>query len=282
MTITITPLDDSFAVQVSGIQPSGAVRAEDIAAMRKALTAHGVVVIRGQKFDDREHIEFSRHFGELEIHTQRAWLLPDMPEILALNNRGERGTKPIMNGGSYWHSDVSYKAMPPMGSLLHAIEIPPEGGDTLYSNMCEAYDALDDETKTLIDGRRAIHSYAHRYQAQAAGDPERPQLTAEQLAEIPAVGHPMVRTHPETGRKALFVNEGFTTGIEGMDDAEARALLDRLFAHCVDPRFVYRHRWQVDDLVFWDNRMTQHSATSFDQRFKRNMHRTTVAGDVPA
>jgi taurine dioxygenase len=203
-----------------------------------------------------------------------------MPEILALNNRGEQGTKPLMNGGAYWHSDISYKPTPPMGSLLHAIEVPPEGGDTLFADMCGAYEALDGETRALVEGLRAVHSYAGRYERMAAGDPGRPKLTPEQLAEIPEVSHPVVRTHPQSGRKALFVNEGFTLRIEGMQEAASAALLEKLYAHCTEERFVYRHRWHADDLVFWDNRTTMHCATPYDLRHARNMHRTTLRGEA--
>ncbi|MEZ5738854.1 MAG: TauD/TfdA family dioxygenase [Burkholderiaceae bacterium] len=194
---------------------------------------------------------------------------------------GRASTKPIMNGGAYWHSDVSYKARPPIGSLLHGIEVPPEGGDTLYADMCGAYEALSDEMKARLAGLRATHSYVQRYEAMSADDPERPQLTAQQLAEVPAVSHPVVRTNPESGRKALYINEGFTVAIEGLPQHEGRALLDELFTHSTDERFRYRHRWQAGDLVIWDNRTTMHCATAYDRRHARNLHRTTIVGDVP-
>jgi taurine dioxygenase len=232
-----------------------------------------------------EHVRFSQRFGPSEIHTVKQYLLPDFPEIIALANRGEDGTRPIANGGAYWHSDITYKARPPMGSILYALEVPPTDGDTLYCDMAAAYEALPESTKARLDDLRAVHSYLPRFMASRAidesfkGSPF--QLSDEQKAEVAEVTHPLVRTHPESGRKALFVNEGFTIRVEGMDEAEGRALLDELNAHEAQPEFIYRHRWSVGDVVFWDNRVTMHRATDYDRRYARRMHRTTIQGDVP-
>jgi taurine dioxygenase len=167
-----------------------------------------------------------------------------------------------------------------MGSLLYALEVPPEGGDTLYADMVAAYEALSEAMKKRIADLKAIHRYADRYRKQQAAT-NRPSLDAT-LATMPDAVHPVVRTHPETGRKALFVSEGFTVGIVGLPDAEGRALLDELNAHATWPEFVYAHKWRAGDLVIWDNRSTMHRATDYDDaRFPRAMHRTTVAGTVP-
>jgi taurine dioxygenase len=240
-----------------------------------------MLIFRGQVLSNEQHIAFSRRFGELEIHTAKHWLLPEHPEILVLSNRGEKGTKPIVNGGAYWHSDITYKVKPPLGSLLYALEVPPEGGDTLYADMYAAYESLDDTTKSRIDTLDAIHRYGDRYRLMAEEDKDRPPLTAEQLAQVPDVVHPVVRTHPETGRKALFVNEGFTIGIVGLAEDEAKPLLEKLFEHSIRPEHVYRHRWKAGDLVMWDNRCTMHRATEYDLRHARAMHRTTIQGDRP-
>ncbi|MDX1434552.1 MAG: TauD/TfdA family dioxygenase [Gammaproteobacteria bacterium] len=281
MSITVTPGPRGFTAEVSGVDLSRSLDDATFERLHRAFLDHSILVFRGQHLSDEQHIAFSRRFGELEIHTARHWLLPDHPEILVLSNRGEKGTKPIVNGGAFWHSDITYKAKPPLGSLLYALEVPPEGGDTLYADMYGAYETLDEETKRRLEGLRAIHRYADRYRQMSKEDKERPPLDAAQLAEVPDVEHPLVRTHPETGRKALFVNEGFTVGIVGMDESEGRALLERLFAHSISPELVYRHRWRAGDLVFWDNRCTMHRATEYDLRHTRAMHRTTIQGSIP-
>ncbi len=281
MTISTKPVTTTqFVVEVEDIDLSKQVGGATVAALRKAINRHSILVFRGQSIDNDQHIAFSANFGDLEIHTVKQYLLPDYPEIIALANRGENGTTPIDNGGAYWHTDISYKAKPPMGSLLYSLEIPPEGGDTLFADRYAAYDALDDGMKDRIAGLRAVHGYEARFSKMGEGG-KRPQLTAEQLAEVPEVTHPIVRTNPENGRKALFVNEGFTLGIEGMANDESRALLDSLNAHAMKPDFVYAHHWRVGDLVFWDNRSAMHCATAYDTNYARRMHRTTIQGDIP-
>ncbi len=269
-----------FVTEVEDIDLSQPIDAVTIKDLRDAINRHSILVFRGQSIDNDQHLAFSRNFGDLEIHTVKQYLLPDYPEIIALANRGENGTTPIDNGGAYWHSDISYKAKPPMGSLLYSLEVPPEGGDTLYTDMYAAYDALSEEMKGTLEGLRAVHGYAARFAKMGEGG-KRPQLSAAQLAEVPEVSHPIVRTNPETGRKALYVNEGFTLSIVGMAMDESRDLLDRLTAHTMEPRFVYAHKWRVGDLVFWDNRATMHCATAYDTQYARTMHRTTIQGDVP-
>jgi len=285
LRLAASRLHPSFVAEVRDLDLSQDHDEDTIAAVREVLLEHSILVFRGQRLGDAEHVRFSRRFGPLEIHTVKQYLLPDHPEILALANRGEKGTKPVANGGAYWHSDITYKARPPMGSILHGIEIPPEGGDTLYCDMYAAYESLPAETRRRIAGLKAIHSYLPRFLKQRALDPSYQQdgfeLSETQKAELAEVVHPMVRTHPETGRKALFVNEGFTIGVQGMEDAEARALLDELHAHATQQRFIYRHRWHPGDVVFWDNRCTMHCATDYDQRHARRMHRTTIQGDAP-
>ena len=278
---TVTPVQGRFVAEISGVDLSEQIEEAVFSRIHRAFLEHSVLVFRGQKLGNEEHIAFSRRFGELEIHTARHWLLPEHPEILVLSNRGEKGTKPIVNGGAYWHSDITYKAKPPLGSLLYALEVPPEGGDTLYADMYAAYESLDAETKALIEGLQAVHRYGDRYRMMAREDKDRPPLTAEQLAQVPDVVHPVVRTHPETGRKALFVNEGFTVGIAGLAQDEGRTLLEALFRHSVRPEHVYRHHWRAGDLVMWDNRCTMHRATDYDLRHARAMHRTTIQGDSP-
>ena len=282
MEVTVSPVHGRFVAEVSGVDLSKPLDDDRFTHIHDAFLEHSILVFRGQALSNEQHIAFSRRFGELEIHTAKHWLLPDFPEILVLSNRGEQGTKPIVNGGAYWHSDMTYKAKPPLASLLYAFEVPPQGGDTLYADMYAAYETLDEQMKRRIGDLEAIHRYGDRYQMMARDDKDRPPLTSQQLAEVPDVVHPVVRAHPQTGRKALFVNEGFTIGVTGLPKDEGDALLEKLFRHSVQAAHVYRHRWQAGDLVMWDNRCTMHRATEYDLHHDRAMHRTTVQGDRPA
>jgi taurine dioxygenase len=280
MSLEILPLKGRFAAEVGNVDLSKPIDDNTFQAIRAALLDHSVLVFHGQRLSNERHIAFSRRFGALEVHAARHYVLPEHPEILVLANRGEKGTAPIKDGGAYWHSDMTYTAKPPMGSLLYALEVPPEGGDTLYADMAAAYAALPEATKRCIATLKAVHRYADRYRKQQAKT-NRPSLEAT-LATMPDAVHPVVRTHPEAGRKALFVSEGFTVAIVGLPEAEGRVLLDELNAHATRPEFVYAHKWRAGDLVIWDNRSTMHRATDYDDaRFARTMHRTTVAGTVP-
>ncbi len=274
-----------FGVAVSGLERPDRLDDRRFEQLRLMWAGAGVMVLRGQQgLTPEQHIAFSRRFGPLEIHVQTPALLPGHPEILIVSNVIEDG-RPLglADAGHYWHSDLSYKTEPSLGSLLHAQELPVEGGDTLFVDMGAAYDALDDDLKQAIEGLHAEHSYAHRNALQRAKSELRPGLDAEQLRRVPPVVHPAVRTHPVTGRKALFVNEGFTTRLIGPADGPAAepGLLERLFEHSTQPRFQYRHRWQPGDLVMWDNRSTMHFATGCPPRYRRTLYRTTVRGNVP-
>ena len=283
--ISVRRISGTFVGEVDGIDMALDHDEHTIAAVRAALNEHSILVFHNQRLSNEQHVRFSQRFGESEIHTVRQYLLPDFPEIIALANRGEAGTKPIANGGAYWHSDITYKAQPPMASLLYALEVPPEGGDTLFCDMVAAYEALPESTKTAIAGRRAVHSYLPRFMASRAIDESfkdnKFELSEAQKAELAEVSHPIVRTHPESGRKALFINEGFTISLDGDGSEQDQALLSELNNHATQGRFIYRHKWAVGDVVFWDNRTVMHCATEYDRSHARTMHRTTVKGDVP-
>jgi taurine dioxygenase len=271
-----------MGAEIVGLDLAHPLDDETFAAVRRAfLDSEGVLVLRDQKITPDQHIAFSRRFGPLMIHVLRQFLLEGHPEILLVSNVIENG-KPVGLGdaGRYWHSDLSYAAEPSLGSLLHARELPAQGGDTSFANLYAAYDALPAEIKRRIDGLRAVHSYRKSYD-RLQGSSWRPPLTAAQREEVQEVTHPVVRTHPETGRKALFVNEGFTSHILDLPEAESDRLLKFLFVHSTDPRFIYRHHWQEHDLVFWDNRCAVHLAHGCPPELRRHMHRTTVKGDVP-
>ena len=207
---------------------------------------------------------------------------PGHPEILIVSNVKENG-QPIGLGdaGAYWHSDISYKPKPSLGSLLHAQELPAEGGDTLFADQHLAWEALDPALQRRLLPLSAEHSYLAKYEELRARSPWRPKLSPEQIAQVAPAVQPVVRTHPETGRKALFVSEHFTTGIVGLPKEEGDALLAELFAHSTRPEFVLRHRWQPHDLVFWDNRSVMHLAAGTPDHLRRKLYRTTVIGDEP-
>lgn len=275
-------LGAALGAEIADLDLSRPVNDETFAAVRRAfLESDGLLVFRNQRITPEQHIAFSKRFGPLMIHVLDKFLLPGHPEILRVSNVIENG-EPIGLGdaGRIWHSDLSYTAEPSLGSLLYALEIPTEGGDTSFGNMAAAYDALPAEIRRRIDGKLAVHSYGHSY-AKFSGSKFRPALTQKQKDQVAEVVHPVVRTHPETRRKALFVNEGFTSHIVGLPEEESRELLEFLFAHSTKPEFVYRHHWQDHDLLFWDNRCTIHLAHGCPPQLRRHMHRTTVKGDAP-
>ncbi|MDB5364385.1 MAG: TauD/TfdA family dioxygenase [Rhodospirillales bacterium] len=253
------------------------------ATLQRLLGLRGLLVFRDQaKLTPERHVEISRRFGGLEVHVQKRYHHQAHPEILIVSNVVENGAPiGLADAGKYWHSDLSYLAEPSLGSLLHAQELPTDGsGDTLFADTRASYDALDAATKRRLVGLSAEHSYVARNNAQAAVNPDR-RIDESTAAKVPPVLHPVVRAHPLTKRPALFVNEGFTTRIVDLPDAESRALLDRLFAHSIEPRFLYRHQWRAHDLVFWDNRSTMHLATGCPANERRTLFRTTVRGDRP-
>jgi len=244
-----------------------------------------VVVFREQQLSNERHIEFSSRFGELEIHIVKKYLVPGFPEILLISNiRNEAGEHiGLADAGFTWHTDTSYRRRPSRCSLLYAKEVPHRDGetlgDTVFANTIAAYEALSDPMKRRIDGLRGIHRYSER---RRVADSPRPKLTAEQLAETPDIAHPIVRTHPYTGRKSLYVTAGECVGIEGMPQDEGVHLIAELDAHCVRPEFLYRHKWQVGDLLMWDNATSMHLAIcDYALPQRRLMHRTTVIGTVP-
>ncbi len=252
-------------------------------ALRKYFLDAQVLVFRNQfNLTPQQHIAFSRRFGELQIHVLKEFHLSGHPEILVVSNVVENGRKiGLGDAGRYWHSDLSYKEEPSLGSLLHAQELPATEGDTIFANMYLAYETLPDPIKQRLEGRRAVHSYTLKYDDLRARSNARNALTPEQLAQVAPVSHPIVRVHPETGRKALFVSEGFAARIEGLPEGESDELLKFLFAHSTRPEFLYRHKWQPGDLLFWDNRATIHLAVGCPPDQRRTLYRTTVKGDKP-
>jgi len=253
--------------------------------IERAFHDNIVVVFREQHLSNERHIEFSCRFGELEIHIVKKYLLPGFPEILLISNIRDQSGEHIglADAGFTWHTDTSYRRRPSRCSLLYAKEVPHRDGvplgDTVFANTIAAYEALPETMKKRIDGLKAVHRYSSR---RRVADSPRPKLTGEQLAETPDISHPIVRTHPYTGRKSLYVTAGECVGIEGMPEDEAVDLIAELDTHCVRPEFLYRHKWQIGDLLMWDNATSMHLAIcDYALPERRLMHRTTVIGTVP-
>jgi taurine dioxygenase len=278
----VRPFDAPVGAEIVGLDISKPINAADFARIHRAHLDHHVLVFRDQQITPAEHIEFSRRFGPLEIHVLHQFQLKNHPEILIVSNIKENG-EPIGLGdaGVYWHSDISYKPHPSLGSLLHAQELPSEGGDTLFADQHLAWESLPADLQQRILPLKAEHSYLAKYEELRARNPWRPKLSQAQIDQVAPAVQPVVRTHPETGRKALFVSEHFTTRIVGLPQDESDALLAELFAHSVKPEFVYRHQWAPHDLVFWDNRSLMHLAAGTPDHLRRRLNRTTIVGDTP-
>jgi taurine dioxygenase len=283
MKPNLRPLSRACGAEVSGLDLTRPLEPEVLQSLHRALGEHGILLFRDTTLAPEQHIAFSRQFGPLESHVVGEFNLANHPEIFVVSNVKEEGRlKGAVYAGQYWHSDLSYMEKPSMGSLLLCREMPEIGGDTMWANLYLAYESLSDVMQRFLSGQRAIHDYSHAYDTYFAHLKERPPLTAEQRAKTPPVEHPMIRTHPVTKREALYVNPGFTTGIVGMPREESQPILDFLFRHSTRPEFLYRHKWRVNDMIFWDNRCTMHYALAdYDFSVRRHMHRTTVAGDAP-
>ena len=247
----IRPFSGAVGAEIVGLDLRRPVNDQDFARIHRAHLDYHVVVFRDQQITPQQQIDFSRRFGVLQIHVLKQFLLANDPEILIVSNIIENGQNiGLGDAGKFWHSDLSYKELPSLGSMLHAQELPAEGGDTLFADMHKAWDDLPAALRNAVEGRSAAHSYTERYSETKFEGNWRPTLTPEQLAQVAEVVHPVVRTHPENGRKALFVSEGFTTRIVGLPEDESRQLLGELFAHSVLSQNIYRHQWEPHDLAF--------------------------------
>jgi taurine dioxygenase len=280
-TLRIRGLTESTGAECTGVDLA-ALKNGEWDRLRKEYGAYSLLVVRDQKLSKPAQIAFSERFGELELPIRSDYLGKDYPALHVVSNIGADGkpnpTAALDNPGNfYWHTDASYMRRPASTTLLYAIDIPPDGGDTLFANMHAAYEALTPETKQRIDGLRAVHSWEQsRYNSGS-----RP-ASPEEIAAAPPVPHPLVRTHPQTGRKGLYLGN-HTSHIEGMPVEEGRALLKTLLEHVTQPQFIYRHKWKPGDIVIWDNRSLLHKATDdFDMgSHVRRLHRTVVQGDAP-
>lgn len=270
--LQIEPASEAVGAHISGVDLCNLSDA-DFKAVQQAFFEHGVLFFRDQEMTPDEHIAFAKRWAEIEVN--RFFTPVSTHPQIALVLKEPDQTKNIGGG---WHTDHSYDQVPAMGSILRAIDLPATGGDTLFAGMAAAYDALDDKTKAEIADLKATHSSRHIFGEGAAEAGEvGERFSNADLATQDAV-HPIVLPHPATGRKGLYVNAAFTTGIVGMSEDAGKELLQRLYAHCVQPQFHYRFQWQPGSIAMWDNRSTWHWAMNDYHGQRREMHRITLKG----
>ena len=278
-SLAVKDLKPGFGAQILDIDLTRA-SAEDVCGVVDAFQRHGAILLRDQTLGPGDLMGFIAAFGRAEGHTLQQFTLPGYPKIYILSNRTRDGV-PIgaHNDGVGWHTDYSYKAEPVMCTMLYAVEVPPEGSDTLLADGCAAWNALSSERQAELAGLRLHHSYQHFMATREYGAMELPEAIRR---ENPDVVHPLIRTHPANGRKALWPSTGTVTEVVGMPGPEGLRLVDELVAFMTQDRFVYRHKWRVGDLLMWDNRCTLHTGTLYDdEKYFRTMYRMWVGGDRP-
>ena len=288
MSFTVTKLSDAGAAEITGLDCSKPLSPEDKAALWQTFLANPILCIRDQHLTPKQQADFVRQYGPLEAQDRSPFTHPDDQDILILSNeiRPDGTAVGIVDAGDFWHSDSSHLPEPCQATILYAVRNPSRGGDTEFCNMYQAYEALPEDLKRAIEGRLAIHHISKTKNPRVTISPDRPgakEYYEARAKETQEVLQPIVRTHPETGRQALYISPRFTIGIADMPDAEAQPLLDRLFASFLKNRNIqYRHKWKDGDLVMWDNRCLTHRAVGgYGLPDIRRMHRTTLVGDKP-
>jgi len=269
-------LDNSLACEIGGLHLWEHQDAQTVDQLRALWALHPVLVFRRQALSEDELADFSARFGALERTVRTDWASPVRAEVGLISNLKDSQGKPIGglgDGEIQWHSDQSYMLNPATGAMLYALELPPEGGDTSWVDLCAAYAGLPDRLKRAAEGRHAIFSYAKRLAGYQGVDRT---ISEEAKRKTPPILHPLVHTHPTTGRTALYLDSTTTVGIYGMDETSGAALLEEIYQFATRPEFVYRHHWQVGDALLWDNGFTMHRREPFDPSARRLMKRTTI------
>jgi taurine dioxygenase len=296
--ITVNRIGKHLGAEIAGVDLAQPLDDNAFSQISRAFFDHEVVVFRGQDLTPEQQITFTRRFGVLEQHVRKESRLPGYPEILVVSNLVKEDGTPIgaQDAGRFWHSDLSYKREPSLLSALYAVEVPVKDGkalgDTDFASTTAAYEALPADMKERLAGLKNVHSYVYyrnknrqaqlREEVRSAREVTEYELSEDQLKAVPDSEAPIVRTHPVTGRKGLFINEAHTSHIAGLPRPEADALLKEICAHIVKPEFQYRHHWRPGDLLMWDNVAVQHKATfNYALPLRRLMYRTTVRGSVP-
>ena len=272
--LEVRPLTPTIGAEIHGIDLRQPLDAVTLSEVRAALLDWKVLFFRDQDITTGQHLAFARNFGKLEVHPF-APEKPGYPEVLAITHDRERPGKE-----NTWHSDVTWRLEPSLGSVLRALEVPEVGGDTLFADMYAAYEGLSDEVKTKIEGKSAIHDFENFRRGLRKNGKSEAEIE-EYNTKYPPAEHPVVRAHPETGRKGLYVNAAFTQYIVGMERAASDALLTHLYAQAAVPVYQCRFRWGVNSIAFWDNRASQHYAVSDYWPAVRRMERVTIVGDKP-
>jgi taurine dioxygenase len=282
--LTVRPLHPCLGAEVRGVDMRAPLDAATFQAVHEAWMQHLVLVFPAQHISDEQHVAFTRGFGEPEIFHQAIIRSRRMQEIFRVSNVDddnnlmppEHPTVKQVSLAQFWHTDSSYRAIPCIGALLHGVETSRTGGETQFTNMYAVYAALPDALKRQVQGRRARHDFGHLHTLA-----DLKPLTEAEKAAMPPVWQPMVRRHPVTGQPSLYISPIYNDAVEGLSPAEARQLFADLTEFAAQPRFVYRHRWEPDDVVMWDNRCTMHQVTPHDPQERRVMHRTTIVGTEP-
>jgi alpha-ketoglutarate-dependent taurine dioxygenase len=286
MTIMVKARHPALGAEIRGVDMRRPIDATTFQEITDAWMKHLVVVFPDQPVTDQEHVAFTRHFGQPEIFHQTSLHLRSdrVKEIFLVSNVDEQDrlmqpsepSQKQLSSSRQWHTDSSYRPMPSLGSLLHGIEISRTGGITQFINMYMVYDELPEGLRRQVEGRKARHDFSMLHRLVGSPPP-----TAEEQAAMPPVWHPMVRRHPVTGRKSLYISSIYNDAIEGMDDTGARRLIEDLSEFAAQPKYMYRHVWEPHDVLMWDNRCTVHAVTPHDPTERRVMHRTTIVGREP-
>jgi taurine dioxygenase len=291
--IDVIPSGDALGAEITGIDIAAGIDEAMLIKLRDAVLRHSLVALRNQRLTPAEQLAFTNRIETVKpaprpAEGTHAPVVPDFPELVVVSNIVEDGRKiGISDAGLLWHSDTCFQSNPALFVTLYALEIPFKDGvalgDTRYVSTAAAYDALDEATKRRIEGLQVVQSYIwHTDKLERLGMLTRPKLTEEQRRTTVELAHPLVRTHPITGRKLLYINEAFSACIIGWSEADSRALLDPLLEHIKQSRFMTKHRWQEGDLLIWDNASTQHLATFDYGTIRRRLHRCGTVGPVPA
>lgn len=268
------PYAGALGAFVTGIDLSQPLSAAELAELRAALLEYEVLFFRDQPLTPQDHARLADYFGPPQRHEAYDHVA-GYPQITILENDAQRPSKIEM-----WHTDMTFRQQPPLGSILHGVIIPERGGDTMFASMSAAYEGLSSKMQNLLSGLSAVHDFSYGFKESLAEPGGRERL-ADMVRNNPPVVHPVVRVHPESGKKSLYVNSLFTVAIDGMKDKESRALLDFLFQHMTTPEFTCRFQWQKDSIAFWDNRITQHKPVNDYFPQHRKMQRITIDGDRP-
>lgn len=277
--VSVLAMTPDLGAEVRGVDLALPISDACFRRILEVFNQYCFIFLRNQHLEPQLLVRFAARFGEIDVPDVAEHLLPGLPQVHMISNaRREGRATGLVRSGTHWHSDLSYKAVPASATLLYGVQCPPQGANTEFINMYSVFEALPREKRLFLEKLRAVHDRSFRY---ADLYPDRPPLSPEEIEALPPVEHPLVRVHPATGRKALFLAKDMVSRILGLDPVQSRKLIDELEAFATQPRFGYSHRWQPGDLLIWDNRCTLHRATPYDNKFDRTLHRVQVKGQAP-